>query len=173
MSKQFALEAVRQISKYFRRAVEKGDDVDARFGMLLASSNAGIAINMSATCLGHGIAHAVGAKFHAHHGALCGVALPHVMRFCLEPCEDLLVEFAEAMGINTSKMSRRKAAEASIEYVVNLMKDINHPLTLSELGVPEDAISDLVVTTLSEFPTLFTPKVPSMEQCVEIYQKMM
>ena len=83
MSKQFALEAIRLISKNLRTAVEKGDDVDARFNMLMASANAGIAINMSMTCLGHGMAHAVGAKFHAHHGALCGIFLPHIMNFSL------------------------------------------------------------------------------------------
>jgi acyl-CoA reductase-like NAD-dependent aldehyde dehydrogenase/alcohol dehydrogenase class IV len=170
MSKQFALEAIRLVSKSLRRAVEKGDDVDARFNMLLASSNAGIAINMSATCLGHGMAHAVGAKFHSHHGALCGVFLPHVMRFSMSACEDLLADIAEAFGVNTAKMSRKKAAQASIECVESIMRDINHPLTMSDLGVPESAIPELAIVTLSEFPTMFNPIVPSLEQCIDLYR---
>jgi acyl-CoA reductase-like NAD-dependent aldehyde dehydrogenase/alcohol dehydrogenase class IV len=170
MSKQFALEAIRLISKNLRTAVEKGDDVDARFNMLMASANAGIAINMSMTCLGHGMAHAVGAKFHAHHGALCGIFLPHIMNFSLGACEDLFIDIAEAFGVNTAKMSRKKAAAASVECVVNLMKDINHPLTISELGVPEDAIPELSVVTLSEFPTMFNPILPSLDQCIDLFK---
>ncbi|HPI93322.1 MAG TPA: aldehyde dehydrogenase family protein [Deltaproteobacteria bacterium] len=170
MSKQFAMEAIRLVARSFRTAVSNGTDVDARMDMLLASANAGIAINMSATCLGHAMAHAVGAKFHSHHGALCGIFLPHVMRFCLEVSEGLLAEIAEAFGVNTRQMTKKEAAAASVDCVVNLMKDIGHPLTLTELGVPADAIPDLAVVTLSEFPTMFNPIVPTLEQCIEIYK---
>ena len=72
--------------------------------------------------------------------------------------------------MNTAKMSRKKAAAASVECVVNLMKDINHPLTISELGVPEDAIPELSVVTLSEFPTMFNPILPSLDQCIDLFK---
>jgi acyl-CoA reductase-like NAD-dependent aldehyde dehydrogenase/alcohol dehydrogenase class IV len=173
MSKQLALEAIRLISKSFRTAVHKGDDVDARLDMLLASANAGMAINMSMTCLGHAMAHAVGAKFHAHHGALCGIFLPHIMRFNLEVCEDLFIDIAEAFGVDTTKMTKKKAAEASIECVVKIMKDIGHPLTIGELGVPKSAIPELAVVTLSEFPTMFNPILPSLEQCIDLFKASM
>jgi acyl-CoA reductase-like NAD-dependent aldehyde dehydrogenase/alcohol dehydrogenase class IV len=170
MSKQLALESIRLISRSLRTAVNKGDDVDARLDMLLASANAGMAINMSMTCLGHAMAHAVGAKFHAHHGALCGIFLPHIMRFNIPASEDLLAEIAEAFGVDTSKMSKRQAAEASVDCVVSIMKDIGHPMTISELGVPEEAIPELAVITLSEFPTMFNPILPTLEQCIEIFK---
>jgi acyl-CoA reductase-like NAD-dependent aldehyde dehydrogenase/alcohol dehydrogenase class IV len=170
MSKQFAMESIRLISRSFRKAVHQGDDVDARMDMLLASANAGMAINMSMTCLGHAMAHAVGAKFHEHHGALCGIFLPHVMKFCLEVSEDLLADIAGAFGVNTAKMTKKEAAAASIDCVVDIMKDIGHPLTLTELGVPADSIPELAVVTLSEFPTLFNPIVPTLEQCIEIFK---
>jgi len=41
---------------------------------------------------------------------------------------------------------------------------------MSDLGVPESAIPELAIVTLSEFPTMFNPIVPSLEQCIDLYR---
>lgn len=73
------LEGIKIISKYLRKAVVNGSDVDARYWMSYASTIGGYVMNLTeGAAANHGLAFALGAKFHVGHGLSNAVMLPHV-----------------------------------------------------------------------------------------------
>ena len=74
-----ALRTVRLVHEYLPRAVENGQDIEARHHMLLAGLLGGVSID-TGVGLGHEMAMAVGSYKGISHGQLVGVLTP----WCLE-----------------------------------------------------------------------------------------
>ncbi|HYM67413.1 MAG TPA: iron-containing alcohol dehydrogenase, partial [Patescibacteria group bacterium] len=73
-----ALRGVELASKHLVRAVDHGQDMDAREGMMLAAVYGGLAINSALVGATHAMAHALGAVLDLPHGVCNGILLPHV-----------------------------------------------------------------------------------------------
>lgn len=73
-----ALEGLRRAAKSLERACRGGDVPDARDDMSLAALFSGICLANAGLGAVHGLAAAIGGKFPAPHGAVCGRLLPHV-----------------------------------------------------------------------------------------------
>jgi aldehyde dehydrogenase (NAD+) len=150
------LQSIRLIVKYLPRVMENGRDLEARHNMLVASCLAGyVTASLGAV---HGLAHTVGPLFDVHHGTACGIALPHVMRFNRDYCLKELVPVAEALGVDVKRMSEVEAADAAADAVTDLMKRIGHPTKLSEVGVKEDALGQILMGTMSDLASSGNPR---------------
>jgi alcohol dehydrogenase class IV len=66
------------------RAHTRGDDLEAREEMALASLLSGLALANAALGAVHGFASPAGGMFGAPHGAICAAILPHAMEINLE-----------------------------------------------------------------------------------------
>ena len=128
-------------------AYKEGDNLEAREKMHSASCLAGMAFNEVGLGINHGIAHALGAKFHIPHGRANAMLLPHVVEFNA----DLHHNFGkfrspEAMKriAEVSRMLRlphdtkRIAVEALIDEIKWMMKMMKIPATLKEAGVSKE-----------------------------------
>jgi alcohol dehydrogenase class IV len=163
------LNAIRLIAKYLPIVVENGHDVQARMQMQLAASTAGWAFSIPSTILTHSLAHAIGAKYKIHHGTLCGLFLPHVMRFNKDYCTDELAAIAEAMGVKVDAMSKVDAASAAADAVADLIKKIGLPTRMRDLKIVEADISMIALDAMTEIPTLANPRrctVPLVEEVI-------
>jgi len=156
----FALRAIRMIANYLPRVAGDGHDVEARHHMLVASTLAGWSMAAS-TGIVHALAHTVGGLCHVHHGTACGIALPHAMRYNRDYALDQFVEVAEALGVETSKLSKVEAADAAADAVTALMKRIGHPTRFSEVGVPADMLERIVAGTMSDGAAYGNPRPPT------------
>ncbi|MCO5152015.1 MULTISPECIES: iron-containing alcohol dehydrogenase [unclassified Shinella] len=78
MSAGVATEGVRLVHAYLERAVNDGNDLEAREGMLVASASAAVAFQKGLGGV-HALAHPIGARHHLHHGLLNAVLLPYVL----------------------------------------------------------------------------------------------
>ena len=99
ISEMFSLKAIELIGKSLARAVEHGDDRDARADVALANTLAGFVESMSSCTSEHAIEHALSA-YHPKlpHGAgLIAISLAYYQLFT-ETCADKFVQMARALG---------------------------------------------------------------------------
>src|SRR5207253_6192858 len=78
-----AEKAIALIGQYLRRAVANGQDLEARDGMALGATLAGLAFSNVGVAVVHALEYPVGGAVHCSHGAGNGLLLPYVMRFNL------------------------------------------------------------------------------------------
>ncbi len=132
-----ALEAIRLIGKYLRRAVANGSDVEARRNMANASMMAGLAFANGQLGAVHAIAMAMGGQFGVAHGIANALMLPYVMEFNEMAATAKFARIAQALGEPIDGLSERDAAHLAAEAVHQLIADIGlpeHPGRRQHLG---------------------------------------
>jgi alcohol dehydrogenase len=130
-----AEKAIALIGTYLRSAVAQGDNLDAREGMALAATLAGLAFSNVGVAAVHALEYPVGGATHCSHGAGNGLLLPYVMRFNLPVRKKEFATIARLLGENVSGLDEDQAAERAITAVEHLRADIGIPLRLRDLGV--------------------------------------
>ena len=133
------LQAVRLIAEHLPRVVADGGDLDARQGMLVAATLAGLALGPGLG-IAHSFAHTVGTLFGVHHGTGCGIGLLQAMKFNREHATGALAQVAQALGVDTRGMGDLQAADAATEAVRTLMTKIGAPLRLTDLALGREQV---------------------------------
>jgi alcohol dehydrogenase len=128
LSDTLALTAAGHIAANLERAVEDGDDVEARSGMLYGSLLAGIAFGNSGVSTAHALQFAVGAATHTSHGLGTGLLLPYVMEFNRPARPHDLAELARVM----------RSPGSAVEHVHALGQRIGLPASLAEIGIARE-----------------------------------
>lgn len=136
MGDLFAEQAIRLCGKYLRRAVHDGDDAEARDGMALAATLAGLAFSNVGVALVHALEYAVGGLVPVSHGAGNGLLLPFVMQFNLPGREAEFCRIAEWLG-------EPPTPDNAIRAVEQLKKEIGIPTRLRELGISPQQLRGL------------------------------
>ncbi|MCK5679211.1 iron-containing alcohol dehydrogenase, partial [bacterium] len=129
-----ALAAIKLIAKYLPRAVENGDDMEARDNMCQAQYCAGLAFNSAQLGNAHSLAHALGAIYSLAHGNANAIMLPYVMEKNKSAVVEQLAEIAQGLGVDTSGLSADVAADKAIEAVKSLMEKIEVPKSVTALA---------------------------------------
>ncbi len=128
----YCLESIRLIGLHLKRAHKRGDDLDARAGMALASTLAGVALSQAGLGMVHGFAHAAGALCGLAHGLANAIMLPYVMQACIPDTSARLSDVGRAL-------TGRHSATAidAVAAMADLAAEIGIPRNLGEAGVPE------------------------------------
>jgi alcohol dehydrogenase class IV len=132
-----AEKAIALIGTYLRRAVTHGGDLEAREGMALAATLAGLAFSNVGVALVHALEYPLGGATHCSHGAGNGLLLPYVMAFNLPARRPEFAAIARLLGENTDGLREVEAAHRAVRAVEKLRAGIGTPQRLSELGVTE------------------------------------
>lgn len=104
-----ALEAIRMLGAYLRRAWANPEDREAKNYVKLASSVAGMAFSNSSVAMVHGLSRPIGAYFHVPHGLSNAILLPLVMEFSRVASPKKFANIAEAMGENIEELTEMEA----------------------------------------------------------------
>ncbi|MFO0927526.1 MAG: iron-containing alcohol dehydrogenase [Gemmataceae bacterium] len=136
----FAERAITLVGQYLRRAVANGHDLEAREGMALAATMAGLAFSNVGVAVVHALEYPVGGATHCSHGAGNGLLLPYVMRYNLPARVPQLAAVARLLGVDTHTLTEEQAAEAAITAVEQLRADIGIPDRLGRLGVTAEQL---------------------------------
>ncbi|MGF1580460.1 MAG: iron-containing alcohol dehydrogenase [Gemmataceae bacterium] len=132
-----AEKAIALIGQHLERAVKDGGDLQARDGMALAATLAGLAFSNVGVAAVHALEYPVGGATHCSHGAGNGLLLPYVMRFNLPERVSTFGRIAQLLGADTTGLSDLEAAELAVTTVEKLRDAIGVPGHLRELGVKE------------------------------------
>lgn len=126
--------AVELIGRYLIRAVHDGGDHEARDGMALAATLAGMAFSNAGVALVHALEYPLGAALHCSHGAGNGLLLPHVMRFNLPVRQAALARVAALLGLDVQDLTEAQAAEQAVVAVARINQQIGIPAGIRNLG---------------------------------------
>ena len=150
-----AAHALSALARYLRACKAAPEDLDARTHAQIAAwmSVCGLAnVNLG---LSHGIGHQLGARNNVPHGITSCVMMAPTMAFNQAHVGTRQALIAELVGCDIRNLSPEQAAAAGRNAVVQLVKDLELPLRLRDVGVTredfaaiaKDALEDLVVAT--------------------------
>jgi alcohol dehydrogenase class IV len=140
LTDQFARRAIELVGNNLRRAVDNGNDLEARRQMALGSFMAGAAFTNAGLGATHAIAMAAGAIHHTPHGVTIALALPDVMRYNATSAPDRYAEIARLLGEDLTTTGRHEAAEAAARGVERLAADVGIDGGLASLGLESDDV---------------------------------
>lgn len=143
----YALKGIELISRNLRRAVEKGKDLEAREKLALGSMFGGYCLGQVNTGAVHALAYPLGGEFHVPHGVSNSMLLPHVLKFNLPAAPERYAQIALAMGVEPGG-SDEETALRGLGFLRELSADCGIPQSLSEVGVPEDAIPGMAKSAM-------------------------
>ncbi|GAB7533396.1 L-threonine dehydrogenase [Pseudomonas sp. 3A(2025)] len=165
-----ALKAISLIAGNLQRAVEHGDDLQARESMAYAQFLAGMAFNNASLGYVHAMAHQLGGFYDLPHGVCNAVLLPHVQRFNASVSAARLTDVAHAMGANIRGLDPEAGAQAAIEAISRLAASVDIPAGLTQLGVKEVDIPALAANALKDACGLTNPRPADQQQIEGIFQ---
>jgi alcohol dehydrogenase class IV len=168
ISGALALKAIELIGTHLRRAALNGHDRDARYGMLLASTLAGMAMNPTRLGLAHALAMPLGSwDLKIPHSIAIAVTLPLVMGFNSSAAPERFADVARALG---EPMEGRTLASASraASAVGRLAGEIGIPKGLSEYGLRAHHVCDVVEEAMKSGNVVVNPRETSKEQLADI-----
>ena len=130
-----ALYAIELICKNLVQAVEHGEDLDARAGMLMGSLLGGMAFSHADVASVHCVAEALGSIYDQPHGVCNAIFLPYVMEYNMEYCIARYARVARAMGLSFE--SEEEGAKKAVDFVKQLAVDVHLP-DFKSLGTGKD-----------------------------------
>ncbi|QGX99374.1 iron-containing alcohol dehydrogenase [Roseovarius faecimaris] len=136
MSQGIALEGMRLVVENLPRAYKDGTDIEARANMMSAAAMGATAFQKGLGAI-HAMSHPIGAHFNTHHGTTNAVCMPAVLAFNAPAIADRFDQAASYIGVKGGFDGFRK-------FVDEFNDSLGIPKRLSDLGVTEDSIPDLV-----------------------------
>lgn len=140
LSDAIAMQAMQAIFTHLRRAVSEPENVEARAGVMMGATLAGMAFGSGGTSAAHAIQYPVGGETKTAHGLGVAVLLPWCMEYNLPAAEKPYAEIARAIGAAPAGADDATAARAAVDAVRALFADIGIPATLAEIGLPDAAL---------------------------------
>lgn len=172
LSDLLALEAVRRIAANLPAALEDGENLAARSGMMLGSMYAGLAFSNAILGAAHAMAHSLGGLKDLPHGLCNAILLDCVADYNFVAAPERYAALARALGGEVPEdapLDERKAAV--LETLRAFKRRAGVTARLSELGVARADLAALAEFAAAD-PCLATnPLQPSREDIVDIYEQ--
>ena len=165
-----ALAGVKLVAQNLQRAVDNGSDLEARGAMMIAAMMGAIAFQKELGVT-HSLAHPLSTVFDLHHGLANAILLPYTMTFNKDAATDQLKDIAGAFGVNIHALSPEEAAQAAIDQVTQLCKDIGIPSHLREVNVESEMIPRLAQQAMVDQCHLTNPRPCTEQDMINLYQQ--
>ena len=169
---KYAEDATILIHQNLERVYHNGKDMNARHNMLKASYYAGCAFTRAFVGYVHAIAHNLGGMYGTPHGLANAVIMPYVLERYGKSAHKRLARLADIIGITTKEMTDEQKANAFIEEIKRMNKEMNIPDKFD--FIKEEDIPLLVKRALKEGnPGYPVPKIMKPEDCEKVIRQLM
>lgn len=184
----FSARAIELGGTYLRRAYFNPHDIEARTNMMLASTLAGFGFGNAGVHIPHAMGYPVAgmvrdyrapgypnqSKPQVPHGISCIVNAPAALTFTIPAQPERHAAAAALLGVDTEGMSLDEAAHALPEVLTRLMKDVDAPNGLGDLGYTDADINALVEGTMKQQRLLVnSPRPVTAENLERIFRDAM
>ena len=174
-----AEKAIKLVRSNLLKAYKTPDDLNARQHMHHASCLAGMAFSNAGLGINHSMAHTLGGHFHIPHGRANAVLLPYVMayncgcRTSLTPAAERYAKMSTVLSLDSG--SSRQSAFGAIRATKQLIRKLNIPSCIKNLGIPENefvaALDEMVDAAMADSCTATNPRVPTREELKELFME--
>ena len=154
---EHALDGARLISTWLPEVLERGDDPEARRGLLEGAMHAGAALRVGMG-VGHAMAQALGGRYGLPHGAMNAVCLPEALRFNREVAAEEIERLGGAMN-----------AGPPIERVSELAA-LACPTRLRDFEVPRQDLESIAEAAAARAPAKANPRPAPPEEIEKLLE---
>ncbi|GAF20905.1 LOW QUALITY PROTEIN: alcohol dehydrogenase GbsB [Bacillus sp. JCM 19047] len=165
-----ALLAIEYAATYIRRAFSDGDDLEARYGMAQAAMLAGLSYGSESAGAAHAMSQSLGGIVPVAMGQCVAAMMGPVMEFNWKGAPGRFARIAQAFGIHTTDMTTEEAAKAAVQYMYDLVEELEVP-TLEEQGVDPKQVDRWAEEALKDPQTIGNPRDLTKKDYVWIYER--
>ncbi|QUM81235.1 iron-containing alcohol dehydrogenase [Moritella sp. 5] len=162
MAEGIALEAIRLIKEYLPRAVENGQDLEARMQMMAASTMGSTAFQRGLGGM-HALAHPIGALYDSHHGLVNAILMPYVLKANRTAIEVKLTRLSRYLELEESDF------DSFIDWVLTLRKQLDIPHSLGEIGIDAERVIEIGIMAAKDPSAGSNPIKLDAQQYADIY----
>src|SRR3954452_14385869 len=177
--------ALSLLAESFRRAVHHGDDEEARSGMALAATFAGMGFGNAGVHIPHANAYPIAGRvkdFHPKdypadepmvpHGMSVSLTAPEAFRFTFDAAPERHLRAARLLAPGVEESG--EPSELLPRVLIDLLRDIDIPNGVGAVGYDESDVDDLVQGTMKQQRLLATaPKDVTEEDVAGIFRRSM
>jgi len=160
------IKAIQLVFQYLQRAVEDGNDMEARERMHNAACMAGIGFTNSLTGMAHAAGHSLGAVFHTPHGRAVGLFLPYTIEYIGDAREELWAEIAYTIRLEVPR--GEKASTILTQAIRELASSIRQPLSIKETGISFDSFNKvtekLIDNIMADGSLIVSARIPDVAE---------
>jgi alcohol dehydrogenase class IV len=164
-----ALEIIRLVDKYLKRAYYNGRDIEARFYMSFAATLGGLILNSTTMVYGHSISYTL-SRYKIPHGLGTGFALPYVVKINANLVQEKMLRIASILSIEGKDL--RSLSRKVIEWIIQLLQDLKVPRSLKEMGIPREDLKNLSREMIEVYPGSNNPRQLTIEEAEKLYEEM-
>ncbi|WP_408009775.1 iron-containing alcohol dehydrogenase [Pseudalkalibacillus sp. A8] len=166
-----ALQAMKHIYPYLRRAVKVGEDQEARYNMMIGSTIAGMAFSHADVASVHCMAEAIGGLYDTPHGVANSMFLPYIVEYNAQADIHKHATIARTIGIAKETDPDQSAANLLVDEMKQLAADISIPTFSSLPEVSEDDFEYLSESAYNNGSTPSNAREITKEDYLQLFRK--
>ncbi|MCE5234972.1 MAG: iron-containing alcohol dehydrogenase [Eubacteriales bacterium] len=140
--------SIAMIGENLRGAYANPGNIECQSNLMLACAINACAFQQSGLGLVHSMGHALGGRYNIPHGVSCSLCLPVAVDFNSISNPARFAKIAQMLGEAGFTGNANEDCHLAAKAIRRLMKDINLPMTLSDLKLSETDIPALVEDTM-------------------------
>lgn len=170
MADAIALQGIRLIAHHLLTAVQEGDNLQARGGMLKAAMMGAVAFQKGLGAC-HALAHPLSTEHRLHHGLANALCLPAVLDFNRAAAPAKVAHMAGVLGVRSDD-EETLAFECS-GAVRALRSKVGLPTGLTAVGIDEKDLQRLAGLAMEDASHADNPRTCSREDMLALYRASM
>ncbi|MHB8896702.1 MAG: iron-containing alcohol dehydrogenase [Candidatus Geothermincolia bacterium] len=173
-SDAFCTYSIQTIFENLRKAVDDGEDLEARGNMLIAANLAGNSLSHTMSigaC--HAMAHAAGGLSPVSHGVANAIILPTVMRYNMEEAAERFAALAPFVGVDPLGLDELESAQAVIDALVEFIYSFGLPRTLREAGADAAMAERMTEEAMGDGQMYGNPREADFDEILALYSELL
>lgn len=164
-----ALDAIKTIAEFLPKAIEDGNDIEARTKMAYADSLGGYTNSNAGVTLPHGLGMQVGGICpHVSHGKALAAIYPEFTRFTWNSAVEKFAAVGRIFNDKLTNESDEVAAEQACVEIDNFLKKINLWFGFKDLNVSKEDLKEIADRGQVLGDYLNNPRVATIDEMHEL-----